>query len=380
MASDHRRAGELSREGGDGSEVPPSVSSAPFGITRGGAVVCRHTLTGGGLVARCLDYGGAVQALEVPDRQGQRENVLLGYDALKGYEGDDCWCGVLCGPLAGRVAGASFELEGKRYALEANDSSSCLHGGSRGFSRRIWRSETFVDGSAAGVRFSLDLSSEVEAFPGPRSVSATYTLSSGGVFSLLWEASGPEPLVLAPTFHGYFNLGGPACPSVAEHVLFLDADRYMPLDEGHLPCVPESVAGTPFDFRTPRLLEDFFRSEHPQILRGAGSDHAFLFRQASGGPQGILSHPESGRRLELFTDEPCAVVYSGGGLSSAAHFSAGRTGTPHLALALEPQWYPNALGLPELPAPVRPPGIWRSRSTWRFSVMPPVQHSAPKFP
>ena len=123
MASDHRRAGELSREGGDGSEVPPSVSSAPFGITRGGAVVCRHTLTGGGLVARCLDYGGAVQALEVPDRQGQRENVLLGYDALEGYEGDDCWCGVLCGPLAGRVAGASFELEGKRYALEANDSS-----------------------------------------------------------------------------------------------------------------------------------------------------------------------------------------------------------------------------------------------------------------
>ncbi len=348
----------------------PSVTSEPFGVTRRGEAVCHHTLTGGGLTLRCLDYGGAVQALEVGDRQGRQENVVLGYDTLEEYEHDPVWCGVLCGPVAGRVAGASFELGGRRYVMEANDGAACLHGGARGFSRRVWHGEPFVEGDSAGVRFSLALSPEEDPFPGPRSVRATYTLSPGGVFSLLWEATSPEPMVLAPTFHGYFNLGGPRCPSVEGHRLRLDAERYMPLDEAHLPQLPESVEGTPFDFRTPRLLGDFFRQKHLQVLRGGGSDHAFVFR-ASEGPQGVLEHPESGRRMELFSHEPCAVFYSGGGLASAPRFSEKRRGAPHLALALEPQWYPNALGLPELPPPVHPSGTsWKSRSTWRFSVMP----------
>ncbi len=342
-----------------------------FGSTSKGEAVSLHTLSNGWMTLRLLDFGGAVHSIDVPDRQGQRENILLGYDTLSEYEQDNCWCGMLCGPVAGRIAGASYELDGVKTVLQANDGSSCLHSGPVGFSKSLWRGEAFCDGRFAGVRFTLTTLPGQWGFPGVLLVTATYSLDREGLFSLEWEGRSSAPVLFAPTFHGYFNLGGPSSLSAAECTLSLDAGHFMPLDEKNLPCLPEGVEGRAFDFRVPRSPEAPLRTPELQILRGKGYDHPFVLSEGRDAavPCAVLYHRKSGRRMELFTDQPVVILYTGGNLSSSQKFSEGRRGSPHLALALEPQGYPNASAHPSLPLPVLRPGeVWRSRSAWRFSV------------
>ena len=321
-----------------------------------------HTLANGGVTVRCLDFGGAVHSIEVPDRSGRAENVVLGFDGLKEYERDRSWCGVLCGPVAGRIAGASVHLGERELSLEANEGTTCLHSGSAGFSKSVWKGMTFCDGHIAGVRFSLTTLPGEWGFPGVLSAKAVYTLDGGGGLSLEWEAWSSEDTLFAPTFHGYFNLGGQDSVSVEDHRLLLRAGRYMPLDGQSLPRLPEPVGGTPFDFRSsrPPLPVDLF-------------DHPFLPDEGRGIdiPCAVLDHPASGRRMELFTDQPAVVFYGGRSLSPDQVFSGGREGRPGLAVALEPQWYPNAAALRSLPLPVLKQGErYTARSEWRFSLLP----------
>jgi len=343
-----------------------------FGETRSGEKVFLHTVKNGSLTLRCIDYGAAVVSLEVPDRDGVRENIFLGYDTLAEYETDSCWCGLLCGPVAGRIAEASFELDGRLHVLEANDGTSCLHSGSAGFSHSVWHAEPFVSMAEAGVRFRLSTLPGQWGFPGTLAVTATYTLSENSL-TLAWEAEASAPTLLAPAFHGYFNLGGEKTPSIAEHRLALDADRFMPLDERHLPCMPRPVDRTPFDFRTPRSpLHTPWASDH-QVGLGNGYDHPFLLNSPGDGrtPDIVLEHPASGRLMEVFTDQPVCVLYTGGSLNPSQRFAGGRRGAPGLALALETQWYPNAPALSDLPHPVLSPGeVYHARTEWRF--IPPA--------
>ena len=338
------------------------VASGFFGNTAGGERVFLHTLANGGITVRCLDFGGAVHSIEIPDRSGRAENVVLGFDGLKDYEHDRSWCGVLCGPVAGRVAGASVPLGEKVLSLEANEGTTCLHSGSAGFSKSVWKGMTFCDGRIAGVRFSLSTLPGEWGFPGVLSMKAVYTLDGGGRLSLEWEAWSSEDTLFAPTFHGYFNLGGPASVSVEDHRLLLRAGRYMPLDGHSLPRLPEPVGGTPFDFRSPRAPLPAEMFDHPFLPdEGRGAD----------APCAVLDHLPSGRRMELFTDQPAVVFYGGRSLSPDQVFSGGRQGRPGLALALEPQWYPNAASLPGLSLPVLRKGErYTARSEWRFSLLP----------
>lgn len=339
-----------------------------FGRTRSGENVFLHTVKNGSLTLRCIDYGAAVVSLETPDRDGVRENVFLGYDTLAEYETDSCWCGLLCGPVAGRVADASFELEGVRCELEANDGTSCLHSGSAGFSHSVWHGETFSSPGEAGVRFRFSTLPGQWGFPGALAITATYTLS-GNSLTLAWEAEASAPTLLAPAFHGYFNLGGDKTPSIADHRLALDADRFMPLDERHLPKMPEPVEGTAFDFRAPRSADHAPWASERQLCLGNGYDHPFLLNSPGDPrtPDIVLEHPASGRLMEVYTDQPTCVLYTGGSLNSSQRFSGGRRGAPGRALALETQWYPNAPALPDLPQPVLYPGeSYRARTEWRF--------------
>jgi len=343
----------------------PFAESTLFGRTSRGENVYLHTVKNASLILRCIDVGAAVHSLEIPDRDGVPGNILLGYDGLSGYEEDTCWCGVLCGPVAGRIGGASFTLNGSLHCLEANDDGSCLHSGSTGFSRSLWHGEVFSASGEAGVRFSLSTLPGQWGFPG-----AIYTLKPDSL-SLVMKARASEPTLLAPAFHGYFNLGGESSLSVADHRLAIDADRFMPLDVQHLPRMPESVEGTPFDFRTLRSPDHAPWKADPQIKLGKGYDHPFLLNSPGDfrTPDIVLEHPGTGRRMEVFTDQPACVLYTGGSLISSQRFSGGRSGAPALALALETQWYPNAAALPDLPKPVLfPRETYESSTRWSFSI------------
>ncbi len=323
-----------------------------FGVTSRGAAVSLFEIQKGGAVLRCMEYGGALLSLEVADRWGKSDNVLLAYDSLEEYERDCCWCSMACGPVAGRIAGAYVDLDGVSYPLEANEGTTCLHSGSAGFSRQVWRGAPFHHDDEEGASFSLSTN-----FLGAKlDVRLSYSLDSQGDLKIRWFGQTSAPTLLAPTFHGYVCLGG-SNASVRGHRLTLNCDRYMPVNEQKLPQNPCSVTETPFDLRDSRVL-----GETP------GYDNAFLTSKNDSAPTAVLEDDATGRRVEVLSDQPCLVVYTGGGFDKTHVFSGGQTGFPFAAVALESQWYPNASEC-NLPLPVlRPGAVYTSETVWRFST------------
>jgi aldose 1-epimerase len=351
-----------------------NVTEHPFGITRKGEEVTLYRLEGGGLVLSCLNYGGAVVELLAPDRHGVMRNVVLGYDDLAKYEENPNWFGVLCGPTAGRISGASFSLDGKSFSLTANDGTACLHGGSCDFSRRLWQSESFREAHKVGLRLHTESPDGEGGYPGRVRLCVTYTLDGEGAFAIAYEGETDSPTLLDPTFHGYFNLSGNCVTSGLDQELRIDAATFLPLDAHHLPGPPLPVEGTPFDFRRSVSIRKNLECFHPQVLRGRGYDHAFVLcasdEEFPSAPQVRLYDPSSGRVLEMTTSEPCVVFYSGGWIAEGERLRGGAMSAPHAGVALEAQWYPNAVNSPFLPLRVLRPGtVFRSRTVYRFGVV-----------
>jgi aldose 1-epimerase len=351
-----------------------NVTEHPFGVTGKNEEVTLYRLEGGGLVLSCLNYGGAVVELLAPDREGVMQNVVLGYDDLAGYEKNPNWFGVLCGPTAGRISGASFSLDGNTFSLTPNDGTACLHGGTCDLSRRLWQGESFRESRRVGLRLRTVSPDGEGGYPGRVRLCVTYTLDDEGAFVIDYAGETDSPTLLDPTFHGYFNLSGDRAASGLDQELRIDAEMFLPLDARHLPEPPLSVEKTPFDFRRSVSIRKNLERPHPQVVRGRGYDHAFVLRTSGEGfpfvPQVRLCDPVSGRVLEMTTSEPCVVFYSGGWIAEGERLRGGVVSAPHAGIALEAQWYPNAVNSPFLPLRVLRAGtVFRSRTVYRFSVV-----------
>ncbi|MFF8292434.1 aldose epimerase family protein [Streptomyces sp. NPDC016309] len=297
-----------------------------------GTAVHRWVLERGGTRVGVLTYGGIVQSVEVPDRDGAVANVVLGYGSPAGYEADPGpYFGALVGRYANRIAGGSFTLDGRTYRLARNGGPNSLHGGERGFDKRVWAAEA-VDG---GVRLSRVSPDGEEGFPGRLEVSATYTLDASGALRIAYEAVTDAPTVVALTNHTYWNLGG-------AHEMRLAAGHYTPLDDASVPTgVVATVAGTRLDFRTWRPV-------------GTGLDHNFVLDGDPGVPAAELYSPVSGRLLTVRTTEPGLQVYA--------------PGRPD-GVALETQAFPDSPNRPGFPSTVLRPGeVYASETVYAFGV------------
>ncbi|QGV80788.1 aldose epimerase family protein [Streptomyces ficellus] len=295
-----------------------------------GTAVHRWVLERGGTRVAVLTYGGIVQSVEVPDRDGAVANVVLGYGSPGGYEADPGpYFGALVGRYANRIAGGAFTLDGRVHRLARNGGPNCLHGGERGFDKRVWDAEA-VDG---GVRLSRVSPDGEEGFPGRLEVSATYTLDADGALRIAYRAVTDAPTVVALTNHSYWNLGG-------GHELRLAAGHFTPLDGSAIPTGEvASVAGTRFDFRTPRPV-------------GTGLDHNFVLDGDRDGPAAELYSPRSGRLLTVRTTEPGLQVY-------APEHPDG--------VALETQAFPDSPNRPRFPSTVLRPGeVYASETVYAF--------------
>ncbi|MFE0360140.1 aldose epimerase family protein [Streptomyces griseoaurantiacus] len=322
-----------------------------FGTLPDGTEVHRFTLERAGVRVRVLSYGGIVQSVEVPDREGRTADVVLGFDSLEGYL--DCpapYFGALVGRYANRIAGARFTLDGRTYRLAANNAPNSLHGGERGFDKRVWA----VAERADGIRLSRVSSDGEEGFPGRLEVSVTYTLDADGTLRIGYEAVTDAPTVVNLTNHTYWNLGGadPGTGSAAGHELSLAAGAYTPVDGDLIPTgVEESVEGTRFDFRAARKV-------------GTGYDHNLVLDKgvtAGAEPVAELHDPASGRVLTVATTEPGMQLYTGDHLP--APFTAGD------AVALETQHYPDSPNRPAFPSTRLEPGrTYRSETAYGFAL------------
>ncbi|MFJ9677040.1 aldose epimerase family protein [Streptomyces sp. NPDC101194] len=305
-----------------------------FGALADGAVVHRWTLERDGTRVRVLTYGGIVQSVEVPGRDGTRADVALGLPDIAGYETfSGPYFGALVGRYANRIGGACFELDGHTHRLTRNEGRNHVHGGARGFDKHVWRAR----GVADGVELSLVSEDGEEGFPGRLSVSVTYTLDEGGALRITYRATTDAPTVLNLTNHTYWNLAGADSGSALGQVLRIAAGRITPADAESLPTgefLP--VDGTRFDFREPKPV-------------GAGYDHNFVLDGTGSGPAAELYDAASGRVLTVTTTEPGMQLYT------ADHFD-GRPFGPCAGIALETQHFPDSPNRPEFPSTVLRPG------------------------
>ncbi|MGC0332220.1 aldose 1-epimerase [Streptomyces sp. SAI-170] len=318
-----------------------------FATLSDGTPVRRCTLERAGVRVRVLSYGGIVQSVEFPDREGLRADVVLGFKDLDGYLAHQGpYFGALVGRYANRIAGARFALDGVTYPLERNDGPNSLHGGGHGFDKRVW-DMTPVE---HGVRLARVSPHGEEGFPGRLELSATYTLLESGALRIAYEAVTDAPTVVNVTNHSYFNLSGSG--PAGGHELRIAASRFTPVDADLIPTGEfADVTGTRFDFRTARAT-------------GSGYDHNFVLdKGVTDGPVEVaeLHDPASGRVLTVSTTEPGLQLYTADHLSGPF--------APGDGIALETQHFPDSPNRPEFPSTVLRPGeVFRSETVYGFGV------------
>lgn len=337
-----------------------SYAARRFGVTRNGDAVFEHILTNAnGVEVRAIDYGAVITCIAAPDRNGVRENVVLGYDHMEAYEACPFYIGAVIGRYAGRIKGAAYREGDALIALQQNANGHCLHGGFEGFGRKVWSSEGGGSGDDPFVEFACVSSNGEGGFPGDVTASVRYTLTPQNELAVAYEARCTAPTHVNLTQHSYFNLSGDPQTTICDHELTVAAARRLDVDHDSIPTgafVP--VAGAPFDFRQARAVgdaarwldHDFVIDAPPTGLRSAGSAH----------------HPESGRRIDVATDQPALHVYAGAHLRPVA---PGRF-IPNAGLCLETQHYPNTPNVPAFPSTRLAPGeVYRSRTVFTFSVV-----------
>jgi aldose 1-epimerase len=342
-----------------------SAGRSPFGVLPDGRAVDRYTLANGnGMAVSIITYGGIVQAVEVPGRDGERANVTLGFAELAGYVApayvaSTPFFGALIGRCANRIARGRFTLDGATYALPLNDPPNHLHGGgAAGFDVQVWDARAFRSADAVGVRLTHVSPAGEGGYPGRLATTVAYTLDAGNVLRIAYEAATDAPTIVNLTSHSYWNLAGEASGTIYDHRLQVHASRYMPVDDTRIPTGELApVAGTRMDFRRPRALGD-------------GYDHNWVL---DGGPvAAVLADPVSGRVLTVVTDQPGLQVYSGNFLDGTL---VGAGGTPYprgAGVALETQHFPDSPNHPAFPSTVLRPGeTYRTSTLLRFSAGAP---------
>jgi aldose 1-epimerase len=351
------------------------VSREPFGEVQG-EQVDRFTLANrAGVRVEIISYGGIVRAVWAPDRTGEFANVALGFADLAGYlAGNDPFFGCIAGRYANRIAGGAFRIDGQSYQLATNDGANHLHGGVRGFDKRLWDAAETREDDAVGVRLSLLSPDGEEGYPGTLAVTVDYRLDDANRLRVDYRAESDRPTIVNLTNHSYWNLAGEGLGSIEDQVLWLRASHYTPVDASLTPTGElAAVAGTPFDFTTPTAIGARIREAHPQLLIGRGYDHNVVIDRPAGDASlleaAILRDPGTGRTLTIATTEPGIQVYAGGYLDGTIVGASGHTYRQGDGLALETQHFPDSPNHPHFPSPVLRPGeVYISTTVYSFAI------------
>ncbi len=345
-----------------------------FGTLDGGTDIYTYTMKNkNGMSVRVSEFGGALVEVRVPDRWGRMTDVIGGYDSLRDYVLGDGYQGALIGRVGNRIAKGKFNLDGKNYSLFINNGPNSLHGGKLGFSHKIWSVKP-VDGDEPKLILTLTSPDGEESYPGTLTVTVTYALLASNALSIHYEATTDKKTIVNLTNHTYFNLGGYASGKVFDHVLQMDVDRYLPTDENLIPTGElRSVDGTPFDFREPKTIGRDFDMENEDIKLAGGYDHCLCF---AGGEtkEPVLRvtayEPNSGRMMQVFTNQPCVQFYTGNFLTNSEHpFKGGYPQNQQALFCLETQKMPDAINHSNFDNVVLNPGETYDYTTiYQFSV------------
>ena len=331
-----------------------------------------------GCEARITNYGGIILSLLVPDRNGNFDDVVLGFDKPEDYRAPaylkgNAYFGALIGRYANRIARGHFTLDGKSYQIPTNDGPNSLHGGQAGFDQKVWQAQEHP-GPVPSLELDYVSRDGEEGFPGNLSVKAVYTLVDTAL-QIEFTATTDQPTVLNLTNHAYFNLKGAGNGDVLDHEIQIEADAFTPVDAKSIPLPggPVGVIGTPFDFTRPAKIGARIGDADEQIKNGSGYDHNFIVRSwTSGGAVrrlATVTEPTTGRVLEVDGDQPAVQFYSGNFLDGTLIGKGGKPYPKRGAFCLEPQHFPDSPNRPDFPSVVLRPGeTYRHTMVYRFLV------------
>jgi aldose 1-epimerase len=351
------------------------IERTPFGRLADGTAVEAFRLTNGrGFAVRVLTYGATIQSIEAPDRHGKTADVVLGYADFQDYVDKPQNFGVVVGRYGNRIAAGRFTLDGEEYRLAINNGPNSLHGGLKGFDKVAWAVEEVRDGAEALLRLRYVSADGEEGYPGQLTAEVAYRVGADNALTIEYQATTDRPTVLNLTNHSYFNLGGEGSGDVMAHVAQLDADGFTPVDETLIPTGEiRPVAGTPFDFRTPKRIGAEIRDgRDPQIFFARGYDHNFVLRARRPGVATRAARvvdPGSGRVLEVLTDQPGVQFYTANFLMGTRVGKSGRLYRQGDGFCLETQHFPDSPNHPDFPTTVLRPGeTFRSTTVFRFGI------------
>ena len=347
------------------------ITKSPFGTMPDGTPVDLYQLRNqNGVSAGIINYGGIVVSLRVPDRAGNFGDVVLGYDTLAGYLKETPYFGCLVGRYGNRIAKGKFTLQGSEYTLATNNHPNALHGGLKGFDKRVWQATTYQTKLGPTLDLTYTSADGEEGYPGKLTVKAVYTLTKDNALRLDYTATTDKATVVNLTQHSYFNLAGKG--DILGHEVFLDAKEFTPVDATLIPTgILQPVAGTPFDFTQPTTIGSRIGQDNEQLKFGGGYDHNWVINKKAGklGVMARVTDPSTGRVLEVLSTEPGLQFYTGNFLDGTITGKGGWTYAFRNGFCMEPQHYPDSPNQPQFPSTALFPGeTYKNTIIYRFSV------------
>ena len=368
----------VTKEQSSETEVPVkeqiTITKSQFGIMPDSTVVEKYTLkNNNGVEMEVITFGGRITSLKVPNKNGKLENVVLGFNNLEDYlRPDDPYFGALIGRYGNRIAKGKFSLNGEEYTLATNNGANHLHGGVIGFDRVVWEVTPMESENGPSLKLKYLSKDGEEGYPGNLKVTVVYTLTDENNLEVSYEATTDKTTIVNLTQHAYFNLSGDFSKPILDHEITINADNYVPVDDTLIPTGElVTVTNTPFDFRTAKSIGRDIENKNDQLVKGKGFDHCWVLNEQDKGIRWAASafQPESGRLLEIYTDEPGIQFYTGNFLDGTLPMPNGGTYAQRTGFCLETQHYPDSPNQKDFPSVVLNPGeTYKSKTIFKFLV------------
>lgn len=334
-----------------------AIKTEHFGTTRDGREISLFTIkNGNNMEIKLTDMGAVLVAVNVPDREGNIDDVVLGVPTGEAYEtsNGDAF-GATVGRSCNRIAGCKFMLNGKEYLLEDNDSGNSLHCGPDMYFTRLWEAEIVSDETGEGVEFSICSPDKDQGMPGNLDISVTYLLTEDNSIIIEYRGICDQDTVFNPTNHSYFNLGGHKSGSIEDELVWIDADKFVFGTEGRVSDDElYDVEGTVMDFRQLRRIGESVDSDSEFVKARGGYDHNFCLKTTRGTVDLVAKvvDEKTGRVMNIFTDMPGLQMYTGNFINNENEGKDGYHYNRREGVAFETQFYPDAINHPSFPSPV----------------------------
>lgn len=344
-----------------------SIKTEKFGVTEDGKEVTLFTLENkNGMRADLIDYGANLVRLFVPDKNGKLDDIVLGFDSVAGYEENGCFFGSFIGRHGNRIGNAEFTLNGVKYELEKNDGENNLHGGTPGYNKVMYDTET-TENSVSFSRTSPDME---QGYPGNLDICVTYALTDENELKISYRAKSDKDTLCNVTNHSYFNLKGHDGGTITDHKVWINADGFTETSEDLIPNgTIVDVTGTPMDFRTEKVIGQDIEADYEPLVIAGGYDHNYVLKKKAGEMEKVamLSEEATGRRMEVYTDLPGMQLYTGNFIKK----EDGKNGivyTKRNGVCFETQFFPNSVNVPAFESCVLKAGeTFTSTTIYKFS-------------